>query len=54
MPSILTTGTTPAVSVGNCTKESMSRSTRFNGMSEAAKITSLFWSLVMPSVEPIG
>ena len=53
-PSMLTTGTTPAVSIGNCKRPSLSRSATLSGMSEAAKVTSLFWICVMPSLEPIA
>jgi hypothetical protein len=52
-PSICT-GTTPAVSVGNCTRPSISTSATLNGMSEAAKVISFFWICEMPSLEPIG
>jgi hypothetical protein len=54
MPSTFTTGTTPPITVGNCTRPYASRSACLSGMSEAPKVTSLFWICLIPSPEPTG
>ena len=46
---MLTTATTPAVSIGNCRSPAVSRSAAVSGMSVAAKVTSLFWTCLVPS-----
>src|SRR5262249_37065504 len=46
-PSTFTTGTTPPITVGNCTSPCMSRSAAFSGISEAPNVTSLFWICLM-------
>jgi len=51
-PSTFTTGTTPPITVGNCTSPYMSKSAAFSGISEAPNVTSLFWICLMPSPEP--
>ena len=53
MPSRLTTGTTPPITVGNWMTPFFSSSSGFSGMSEAPKVTVRAVICLMPPPEPI-
>ena len=53
MPLMFTTGTTPPMIIGNCTRPAAFRSSGFSGMSEAPKVTVLALICLMPPPEPI-
>ena len=53
MPSRLTTGTMPPITIGNWTRPSLSRSAPVSGASVAPKVTVLAWICLMPPPEPI-
>ena len=52
MPLMLTTGTTPPMTVGNWIRPSLASSSSFSGMSEAPKSTVFAWICLMPAPEP--
>jgi hypothetical protein len=52
-PSRFTTGTTPPMMAGNCTRPFFSRSSPFKGMSEAPKSTVFAVICLMPPPEPM-
>src|SRR5262249_53374748 len=47
------TGTTPPITVGNCTSPSLASSSALSGMSEAPKVTVLALICLMPPPDPI-
>ena len=52
MPAMLTTGTTPPMTVGNCISPSFVSSSSVSGMSEAPKSTVFDLICLMPAPEP--
>ncbi len=53
MPSMLTTGTMPPMTVGNCTSPASVRSFGVSGVSDAPNVTVLALICLMPPPEPI-
>ena len=52
MPLMLTTGTTPPITVGNCTKPSLASASSLSGMSDAPKSTVLLRIWFSPAPDP--
>jgi len=50
---MFTTGTTPPMIIGNCTRPAALSSSGFSGMSEAPKVTVFALICLMPAPEPI-